>query len=65
MTIGDDEDQLREELSLNLDPRIYIQKSNTIKVYLKFLHIARNASNDGKGPLTKKHMTQCLTFLEN
>lgn len=62
--IGEDEDTLKEELSLNLDPRVYILKSNTIKVYLKFLLIARDASNEGRGPLSKKHMTQCLTFLE-
>lgn len=62
--IGEDEDQLKSELSLNLDPRIYIQKSNAIKVYLKFLHIARDAANEGRGPLERKHMTQCLCFLE-
>jgi len=53
-----------QELSLNLDARTYIQKANVIKVFRKYSSIARSPQNESRGVLEKRHLTQCLTFLE-
>lgn len=55
---------LQRELSLDLDAKTYIQKADAIQVYLRFVQIAQDASNEGRGALEKKHMSQCLSFLE-